>query len=916
MVDGTDNRAQTGAGPGEAADGHDDAPRAASPRKPVSFDFKLRLTSPDDGPTSTPPRELGVELEPLDLAAITGVRPDEPRAYQTDGDLQSLIVELANQIADPNTASTPVVRVTASATIEKSRKSRPEPVAPSVPASRVADAPSAPPAAPVAPTVAASAPPLAPTPPLSAAPPAMPTPPIVVPTLPRIDVPTPAPLAPVPDPAAAAARPEPDPEPDPEPVELASVAVGEQVEESVEESGEAQLVDAEVVAEEQVEQPVEPVEVEPVAEQPAVVEQSVAAEPVAAEPVAAEPVAAEPVAAEPVAAEPVAAEPVAVAQPEVAEPAPVAQPVLAQPVLAAPVEAPTVAEALAAPAVGHHTHEVIAPPPRPVRHTTEVPAVAAPAPAAASPVAAASTGPVMVSNAAAMAAAAAVPTAPAAPAALNLAKIERRPGAERPNKPVDFHALLGQAGLQPQAKRKKKRHPFRFLFKLVVLLGIVGTGLYFGKIYVLDKRWDSELKPFAEDVSRERGLEWTKALKIETLPPDEYAVKLAATLWPAEAEHDTVGEWRAMGLAEGDVDFETIGSAAMASVPVFYDPVDQKLYQLDGVPRELHEWALDQALTAALLDQHVHWSEGLAEQAPGIRTGVRAIVSGDALITATGVVRPDSDEATTIADQTDELLTEYADAATGAPAYATHLLQPQGPLPTTLASDVDERDDLYVVPIESDAAVFDPARGLRAPSPEAGDPAATRGMMYWYYVLAGRLGSAEAWDVARLWHDDEVQVDGESANGTCVTATVSAVDAASGPVLFDAFTRWAVAGPVAAGTTVEMLGTEQVRIFACDPGAEADTVTSDSIQFFGESGAEWSALTAADATTAELRDCVLNAVRAYDAVGVQLRGDRATYDQLITDISTACHNPAPAPADAAAPTESVPAAPASVAPAP
>ena len=107
----------------DRADGHADATtRPAAARKPVSFDFKLRLTSPDDGPPSAP-QEVGIELEPLDLAAITGVQPDTPRAYQTDGDLQSLIVELANQIADPNTASTPVVRVTASATIEKSRSS-------------------------------------------------------------------------------------------------------------------------------------------------------------------------------------------------------------------------------------------------------------------------------------------------------------------------------------------------------------------------------------------------------------------------------------------------------------------------------------------------------------------------------------------------------------------------------------------------------------------------------------------------------------------------------------------------------------------------------------------------------------------------------------------------------------------------
>ena len=160
----------------------------------------------------------------------------------------------------------------------------------------------------------------------------------------------------------------------------------------------------------------------------------------------------------------------------------------------------------------------------------------------------------MLTNAEAMASSAAqAPAArPPAPslAPLQLARIERKPGAERPTKPVDFHALLGQAGMQPQTgKRRKKRHPFRTLLKLVVVLGIIGGGLFFGKKYVLDMRWSSELKPYADAVSTSRELKWTKAVDVTTLPAAEYAEHLTTlALGPAANESDLGAEWRAMGL--------------------------------------------------------------------------------------------------------------------------------------------------------------------------------------------------------------------------------------------------------------------------------------------------------------------------------------------------------------------------------
>ena len=66
-----------------------------------------------------------MQLQPIDWDSLVAPPADEPRAYQPAGDLQSIIVELANQIAGPETDSNPVVHVTASATIETTRPTPP-----------------------------------------------------------------------------------------------------------------------------------------------------------------------------------------------------------------------------------------------------------------------------------------------------------------------------------------------------------------------------------------------------------------------------------------------------------------------------------------------------------------------------------------------------------------------------------------------------------------------------------------------------------------------------------------------------------------------------------------------------------------------------------------------------------------------
>ncbi len=832
MVDGTDNQPTSG----DQQTGEDRASASGAGReKPVSFDFKLRLGSREETSAQLSGRATGelVQLQPIDWDALVAPPADEPRSYQTDGDLQSIIVELANQIAGPDTSSHPVVHVTASATFETSR-----------------------PAAPAAAMAPVTAPP-APTETPAAEPPVLAAAPVLQPVAPLVPK-----LAPLP----TIARPT---------VEAAPSAVaGAAPHAAATDAGAATSVDEVTTAAEAADL-AQPADVAQPAEAAGPIDDTRSADDagslvvetadVDAELAAAAAAAIAAHAARTAAAEPPAA-PVAPAAPAAAEvpAAPAPAPALPTPEPPAPVA--VAAEPPAAP---------VTPPPAPavqmVTAEAAMAATAAPAPVAPAP-----------------AAAAAAPVAP-----LSLARIERKPNAERPTKPVDFHALLGQAGLQqPAVRRRKKRHPFRVLFKLIVLLGIVGAGLYFGKIYVLDKRWDAELKPFAEAVSTERELEWKHAVKMETLPADEYATKLATSwLGITEIELDTTtAEWRAMGLAEGRIEPGSIGSGAMSSRPVFYDPVDAKLYELEDVPDELRELSLDRALTMALLDQHYGWSADLAELEPAERTAVRALFDGDSLSTAMAIVDPGDADSAELVEQMSEIVADHAEDAVGAPRYAVDLVGAAGGTPKLFdaADGLGGRDELLRSEPRTDAAIIDAARGLDyRPDDLGGDITETRGLLYWYYVLAGRLTPAESWDAALGWDGDKVVVS-ETANGVCVEATIATVDEAGRLRLLDALQRWAAAGPLEAGTTVTEIGTEQLSVFSCDPGPETDTVLNDQIQTFGESVVELTVIGDLEARTDAERACVVNAVRAYDVPAIIATGDQAQIAPAVEGIGAAC----------------------------
>lgn len=553
--------------------------------------------------------------------------------------------------------------------------------------------------------------------------------------------------------------------------------------------------------------------------------------------------------------------------------------VVASPVLEAPAVPAPVAEAPVVVAL-----EVVDEPPVAAPVTPVAPvATAAPAPAPLK----------LTSNAEAMAASA-VAAAPVAVPALQLARIERRPDAARPTKPVDFHALLGQAGMAPTAvKKRKKRHPFRVLFKLLIVVGMLGAGAYYGKKYVLDKRWDAEVKPFAEDVAGERDLVWKRSVEVVELRMKEYAPKLVTSVFGPEPDVDLLqSEWRAMGLLEGELDLEAVGTYAASFRPVFYDPVDGVIYELGGIAKDLRELHLDDALAHALLDQHTGWSDRLATSNPGQQLALRALVDGDARAVALAIVDPSDSELDDLFTEMQELAKDEAvtigstrnypvDRTIGGGTPVSQLFAPD------VFGDMAARTELIEAGVPSDAAVLDGARGIGSDPITFGADADTAGMLYWYYVLAGRIDDVAAWNAAVAWDGDQTVVE-KVSGGTCVSATISATDEVGRQALLGALEQWAALSPVESKTTVTAVGTERIEVASCDPGTAADTTADETIAFWGYAGAELAAASDFDlADDDKARACTITAIRAYGVHQMVAAGD-PNADTVTTDIQKAC----------------------------
>lgn len=368
-------------------------------------------------------------------------------------------------------------------------------------------------------------------------------------------------------------------------------------------------------------------------------------------------------------------------------------------------------------------------------------------------------------------------------------------------------------------------------------LAVLGGGLFAAKHYLLDQRWDPDVKPLADEVALARGLEFKHAVEVTTLTADEYATRFARYGLGVDDDSHTriASELRSLGLLSGVMDMRLIGLAALPETPAFYDLGSERIYVVADLPLETYRFAMHRALATALLDQEFGWGGRISGESPAIVRGTCGLFEGDALATATSILTP-SDRALVL-EQRAALFNTFAILATPS-QFGTVVA---GRLGVSLRSFVEsipivERENAFRGAAISDSQALD-LRRLVSGVADGVDvqqqvlrvedlPGGThsQGMLFWYHVLASRLDSATAWNSALAIQFDDV-VSTPNATGHCIAAVLKVK-----PEAFDgvsaAFAAWATAAPAESTTVVapwNVNGDARIAINACDPGTTIAT---------------------------------------------------------------------------------------------
>ena len=387
-----------------------------------------------------------------------------------------------------------------------------------------------------------------------------------------------------------------------------------------------------------------------------------------------------------------------------------------------------------------------------------------------------------------------------------------------------------------KTSRKPKRHLFRTFMTLVVLFGLLAGGAFAAKRYLVHPlTWSPQLKPLAEGVATQRGLQFKLSVAVTELPIADYAKRLAGSTMDSATDNAPV--WRALGLLNGEFDLEAIGRQALNDSPAFYDPATKTIFVSEDLKsfEHLYRFALRRSLATALLDQQFDWSARLSTKSPAAALGLRATIDGDALAVANELAATDAP---------DQLAPEFFAFVQGhgntiSPSqYAATITGRAGvvmrPTMTSLANDPVALAALDRATPSNDA-ILDQGR---LPSAVVSPPA-TQGMMFWYYVLASRIDDGQAWTAANRWTGDSLTPSPAGATSPCIDATFSAADADGAAVALAAFQNWAAAAPAESTTTVTAIDGNDIAVRACDPGAVLTAALPAKVPVvFGGAGVE------------------------------------------------------------------------------
>ena len=193
----------------------------------------------------------------------------------------------------------------------------------------------------------------------------------------------------------------------------------------------------------------------------------------------------------------------------------------------------------------------------------------------------------------------------------------------------DINALRS-AQLRSNRQQQKGKLFGRTLLAFMMIGGLIAMALIFGRSYLFTTEWDATLTPVVDDIQESTGVEFDHTVPLVVQPADEYAANLLSqTVGQDWAER--VPEWRALGIASGDITPLTIAATFAERNAAYYDPVSDTVYQVEDSDPDAVRPALETALLAALRNQ-VADTEGASEDVvESSQTGLTGISTPQAI---------------------------------------------------------------------------------------------------------------------------------------------------------------------------------------------------------------------------------------------------------------------------------------------
>lgn len=403
----------------------------------------------------------------------------------------------------------------------------------------------------------------------------------------------------------------------------------------------------------------------------------------------------------------------------------------------------------------------------------------------------------------------------------------------------------------PPPEPRRRSWPI-VLGAIVAVLGLVAATLVVLDPFEEEVAWDPEIRPLADFVERERGLDFDHPVEVEFLDGEEYRASFAVQAELDEEELDELSDFfaamRAMGLVSSDFDAtEIVEEFGGEGTVGFYDYETERLVVRGNRLSPYVQGTVVHELTHALQDQHFDLGRAFEEDiGDGEAFAFRAVTEGDAVLTELAYVDslPTGEQEQYAQDEAE--LVEGADLG-GVPEAvllgesAPYTFGPSLIWVAEAREGEGERDRLLEAPPTSEEQVIDPTAFLRNDGPEDVaipelDEGAEEvdsgefGVLTLAIMLGERIDPRVAVDAALGWAGDAYVIFRDDEQ-VCLEAAFTGDGEAETGEIADALDAWARSMPPGSVSTERAAGEVSVR--SCDPGADAPETTGGSADTLG-----------------------------------------------------------------------------------